>query len=116
MNVKTYCFDLDGTLCSQIDPENYGEGADPSKIYELAVPFENRIKIVNSLYDEGNIVLIDTARGSKLGNKKHWSDVTKKQLKLWGVKYHKLRVGKKLVADVYIDDRGIHDSLFFDNE
>ena len=112
--LRTYCFDLDGTLCTQVDLENYGADADPEKIYELAEPIKSRIKKVNFLYGLGHIILIDTARGTELGNKKHWHDMTKKQLKEWGVKYHRLRVGEKLVADVYVDDRGKGDTDFFE--
>ena len=38
---QTFCFDLDGTLCSQRHLD-----------YENAEPFNDRIKKVNELYDE----------------------------------------------------------------
>jgi len=110
---KTYCFDLDGTLCTQVDIRNYGKNADPERVYELALPHEDRIAMVNKLYEEGNTIYIETARASEIGNKNHWQKMTERQLKEWGVKYHKLRIGVKLVADLYIDDRGEQDSIFF---
>ena len=94
-----YCFDLDGTLCSHESDYNY------------AKPIMERINKVNSLYDEGNTILIDTARGSTTGI--DWYEITKKQLDLWGVKYHNLRVGIKLNFDIIIDDKAINDKLFF---
>jgi hypothetical protein len=98
--MKTYCFDLDGTLCTNTEGD-----------YENSTPFVERINVVNKLYNDGNTILIDTARGST--TKIDWYDVTKKQLDLWGVKYSKLRVGIKLNADIFIDDKGICDKLFF---
>lgn len=91
-----YCFDLDGTLCSQTYDKKYME----------AVPFGNAIEAVNKLYDEGHTIIIDTARGSTSGI--DWSAKTAEQLKSWGLKYHKLIVGKKTHADIFIDDKSIN--------
>lgn len=95
-----YCFDLDGTLCTNTDSK-----------YEDAIPYENRIKKVNDLYNEGHTIIIDTARGSTTGI--DWTDITNNQLKKWGVNYHTLRVGIKLHADIFVDDKGIKDNEFF---
>jgi phosphoglycolate phosphatase-like HAD superfamily hydrolase len=99
---KTYCFDLDGTLCSN-------ESLD----YNEAKPFVDRIAMVNKLYDDGHTILIETARGSVSGV--NWRDITEAQLNNWGVKHHTLRVGVKLAADIYIDDKAIKDIDFFYN-
>jgi hypothetical protein len=40
-------------------------------------------------------------------------DLTVKQLESWGVKYHKLFLGKP-AGDSYVDDKGIKDEDFFD--
>ena len=40
---------------------------------------------------------------------------TAKQLKEWGVKYHRLFLGKP-AGDIYIDDKGIKDEDFFENK
>ena len=95
-----YCFDLDGTLC-------HTEGSD----YMNSVPMQERIDVVNRLFDEDNTILIDTARGS--GSGINWLDETKEQLERWKVKHHKLRVRVKFHADVFIDDKGISDKDFF---
>ena len=62
----------------------------------------DRIKIVNDLYDDGNKIILFTARGAATGI--DWEDLTKEQAKAWGLKYHELRFGKPH-ADVFIDDK-----------
>ena len=98
--MKTYCFDLDDTLCIT-------EGIN----YNLATPIQERINIVNKLYDEGNYIIIDSARGSGTG--KYWTKTTAEQLNQWGIKYHKVRCGHKFAADFYIDDKALSDTDFF---
>ena len=92
---KIYEVDLDGTLCSNTN------GA-----YEDAVPFKNRIEKINQLYNNGNIININTARGATTGI--DWYDLTVRQLQNWGVKYHTLTVGKKAYYDFIIDDKAIN--------
>lgn len=96
--MKTYCFDLDETLCSNAD-QNYAN----------AVPIFERIDKVNSLYDQGNQIIIFTARGAKTGI--DWRIETEIQLKAWNVKHHLLRLDKPF-ADFYIDDKAINVSDF----
>ena len=96
-----YCFDLDGTLCSNTDGD-----------YVKAIPIISRIHKVNKLYKDGHIIKIETARGST--TKIDWYDLTENQLRTWGVLFHELRVGMKVHADVFIDDKGINDIHFFD--
>jgi hypothetical protein len=98
-----YCFDLDGTLCTNTEGR-----------YENATPFIERIGVVNKLYDDGNNIIIDTARGVTTGI--DWFDLTKKQLEEWGVKYNSLYVGRKLHYDIIIDDKAINDLVFFKND
>ena len=86
-----YCFDIDGTLCSKDNPD-----------YNFAEPYTDRIALVNNLYDEGNRIILFTARGAATGI--DWKELTKKQIKIWGLKYHELRFDKP-PADVFIDDR-----------
>ena len=100
--MKTYCFDIDGTICSM-----------SIKDYSLAEPYLDRIKQINNLYDEGNIVIFNTARGHESGI--DWSDLTKTQLKNWGVKFHSLYFSKP-AADYYIDDKNIDLFRWFTNE
>ena len=96
--MKTYCFDLDETLCSNLDDS-----------YFNAIPIQSRIKKVNDLYDKGNKVIIFTARGAKTGI--DWTNVTIDQLSRWNLKYHLLRLDKPF-ADFYIDDKGVEASDF----
>ena len=99
-----YCFDLDGTLCELPDTCDAGE-------YNKSYPLDDRIHKVNNLYDQGNTIIIETARGSVTG--KDWKSITKDQLNNWGVKYHTLRTGIKHAADHYVDDKAINASDFF---
>jgi len=89
--VKTYCFDIDGTICSNTDGD-----------YENATPYLDRIKQINTLYSEGHIIIYFTARGST--TKIDWRNLTTSQLKTWGAKYHSVILGKPF-ADYYIDDK-----------
>ena len=94
-----YCFDIDGTICSITDGN-----------YEKATPFTDRIKLVNKLYASGNTIIYFTARGSTTGI--DWTDLTKKQLKEWGAKYHELHLGKPHY-DVYVGDKALNDKAYF---
>ncbi len=102
-----YVFDIDGTICHNTNSD-----------YESSVPMTERIKKINDLYDEGNTIIFQTARG--MGRSKNSSafayakffELTQVQLKTWGVKYHSLFLGKP-AGDIYIDDKGIKDNDFF---
>lgn len=93
-----YCFDIDGTICTN----TFGE-------YEKAQPFIDRIHRINHLIGEGHTVVFLTARGSETGI--NWSDLTHRQLSAWGIENPQIFFGKPS-ADIYIDDRGISDALF----
>ncbi len=103
----TYVIDIDGTICTN----TYGD-------YEKAEPYENRIKAINQLYDEGNTIIFLTARGmGRYGNASAQAhaafyNLTLEQLQEWGVKYHNLYLGKPS-GDIYIDDKGVKDEDFF---
>ena len=47
-----YVFDIDGTICTNTAGE-----------YENAKPFRDRIVKINKLYDDGNVIIFQTARG-----------------------------------------------------
>ena len=64
--------------------------------------YEN-IEKINKLYDQGNEIKYWTARGTL--SKKNFYDLTFKQLKSWGCKFHELSVGKKPVYDLLICDK-----------
>ncbi len=107
--MATFVFDIDGTICTN----TYGD-------YNKAEPFNERIEKVNSLFDKGNTIIFQTARGmGRSGNNinvahKKWYSFTENQLKIWGVKFHSLFLGKP-AGDTYIDDRAINDSVFFES-
>ena len=103
----TYVFDIDNTLC-------YTNNSD----YESSTPREDRIKKVNTLYDEGHTILLQTARGmGRSDNSQEFAietfyDFTKQQVTGWGIKHHSLFLGKA-AGDIYVDDKGCKDQDFF---
>ena len=110
---KRYCVDIDGTICSPT------VGRD----YHKAEPWQDRIKVLNKLYDEGNYIIYFTARAmgrfadlphsvASVKAKEVLFELTRQQLEEWGVKYHELIMGKPH-ADFFIDDKGIKDEDFF---
>ena len=105
-----YVFDIDGTICCKNQEDDY----------EDSTPFQSRIEIINTLYDEGNHITYFTARGmgrydnNQLGAIQRFYSVTERQLHSWGAKYHNLVLGKPS-ADIYVDDKGIKDEDFFTN-
>jgi CMP-N,N'-diacetyllegionaminic acid synthase len=88
-----YC-DIDGILMTQ----------DPTfpELYTRAKPIKKNIDKLNKLYDEGNEIVLWTARGFTSG--KDWKLLTENQLKDFGIKYHELRLDKPYY-DMFIDDR-----------
>jgi hypothetical protein len=95
-----YCFDLDETIC--ITPSN--------RVYAQAIPYYKVIDKINSLYDNGDEITIFTARGST--SKIDYTELNKKQLKEWGVRYHYLIDKGKPSYDLFVDDK----SIFFDKK
>lgn len=106
----TYCFDIDGTLCTETNGD-----------YSKALPIPSRINTVNSLYDQGHIIHLLTARGMSRSNNNvsiaygEMYSFTKAQLSQWGIKYHMLFLGKPK-ADYYIDNKAMIDTVFFHDE
>ena len=90
-----YCFDLDGTLCdTPSDPDGHNVR------YWDAKPFPYMIDQVNRLYDNGDRIIIMTARGR--GSGKNWTELTREQLDRWGIKYHELEpMFHKPTADLF---------------
>lgn len=98
MKLKTFCFDLDNTLC--YTKKNH---------YHTSKPSKKAIETVNYLYDEGHRIKIYTARymgrnNDKILNRKDIFKKITKDLKKFGIKYHKLFISKPS-ADIYIDDK-----------
>jgi ribonucleotide monophosphatase NagD (HAD superfamily) len=108
--MKTYIFDIDGTICTQSIPGDYSSSK----------PIQERIDKINLLYQAGNKIIFLTARGmgrtknNVIESYKLFYDLTKKQLISWDAKHHDLFLGKP-AGDFYIDDKGIRDEDFFTN-
>ena len=104
MKLKIICFDIDNVICKTNTTKNYSK----------SVPIKKNIKVINEAYNNGFNIILYTARymGRYNGNvskvKKHIKPFTLKQLKKWGVLYHKIYFGKPSF-DLFIDDK----SLFF---
>ncbi len=96
---QKYVFDIDNTICLT-------NGTD----YTNAQPLQKRIDKINWLFDAGNQIWFQTARGYESGIS--WRDLTEYQLKQWNVKYHRLLMNKPS-ADIYVDDKAIESSFFF---
>ena len=98
---KYLCFDLDNTLCQT-------KGSD----YMNSKPIIKNIKFVNELYDNGYYILIFTARhmGKFQENRSkaiaYGFQNTRKQIISWGLKFHKLELGKPSF-DYIVDDKSI---------
>ena len=107
MRNKIIAFDLDDVLCYRATESGKIEK------YRSCRPLNPMIKIANRCYDEGNTVIIYTARGMT-GFKGNVNDIysnlyelTLKQLDDWGVKYHQLIMGK-IHYDLLIDDKALN--------
>lgn len=91
-----YSIDIDGTICYTPNNRNYKESK----------PFIEAIAEVNRLYDEGNYIILFTARGASSGL--DWHELTVKQLNNWGIKYNELIDKGKPNADIFIDDKALN--------
>lgn len=101
--------DFDGTLA-------LGD----TKDIDLMIPNLKLVSLINSLYKDGNIIKIVTARGCKscssfLERHQKYFDIITSWLNKHDIKYHELSFYKEY-ADVYIDDRGINikDTIYYD--
>ena len=104
MKLKTICFDIDNVICKTNHMNDYSKSE----------PIKKNIKVINEAYNNNFNIILYTSRymGRCKGNivkvKKLIKPLTLKQLKSWGVKYHKIYFGKPSF-DLFIDDK----SLFF---
>lgn len=80
-----------------------------SKFFLDVLPIDNSSLYINKMYDEGNKIIFITRRANTFKVK----CMTKKWLKKYGFKYHKLIMGAKR-KDVICDKEGV--SLFIDND
>ena len=96
-----YCFDIDGTICdTPLDEFGKPDYLNSKPNYLV----RNKI---NELYDMGNHIIFQTARGKSSG--KDWTELTEYQLREWGFKYNELfKMFCKPTADLFIDDKGLN--------
>lgn len=104
--LKVIAFDLDDVICYRSkDYEHLG----PNK-YDYCEPDNYVIEMINSLYEDGNKIVIYTARGMsqfKGDVVRIYSELYSKtiqQLNDWGLKYDQLVMGK-IHYDLLIDDK-----------
>ena len=110
---KLIFVDVDGTICTA-GRIPHKEFKDIPEDYLDVKPFLDRIKHINSLYDDGKYTIVYwTARGCKSGLIDPLYDLTKKQLKDWGAKFHDLQVGNKPHFDMYICDKSFNSDVYF---
>jgi len=99
--MKKICVDIDGVICHTKKNQ-----------YKLSKPNYKVIKLINNLYDDGNYIVIFTARYMGRNKdivskaKKQGFNLTLKQLKKWGLKFNKLLLGKPSY-DLIIDDKAL---------
>src|SRR3990167_702316 len=102
-----YLFDLDQTLCSNVNGD-----------YKFSKPLQNRIDKVNELYEKGNHITIYSSRGMNRFDEnvkkcyEEFYNLTRDQLVEWGVKFDRLLLGKT-AYDIFICDKAINDKVFF---
>jgi|TARA_R100001594_G_scaffold25947_3_gene50660 dTDP-glucose 4,6-dehydratase len=95
--------DIDETICD----------TPPDRNYKLSNPIKENITKINDLYDEGHTIVYWTARGT--GSGIDWRDVTEEQFEEWGVKYHRLKLGKP-IYDLFICDKAINTDAYFEEQ
>ncbi len=101
INRKKLCFDIDGVICTTPKNRNYYKSKPKKKV----------ISFINKLYETQKYeIKVFTARGMGKFNsnkklvKKNYLNLTKTQLKSWGLKYHQL-IMYKTSYDLFVDDK-----------
>ena len=110
--MKTIAFDLDDVICWH-HPQYDELGIEK---YKYCEPIESGVELVNEYYEKGYEIIIYTARGMGVykGNVnlvyENLYQLTYDCLVRWGVKFHRLVMGK-LSCDLLIDDKAINSFL-----
>lgn len=102
---KIFIIDIDGTVCEHIGNE---EGPERMR---RARPFEDSIKEINRLYDEGHLICFFTARTDEHRRP------TEEWLKRHGIRYHQVIFNKPRKLPPYseyhfIDDAHVRATTF----
>jgi capsule biosynthesis phosphatase len=102
--MSTYVIDVDNTICI----------SEPGCDYSKCPPIHTVIEQINYLYDQGNKIILFTARGMRTfdGDVELITTLHKPILEAWlntnGVRYHELIFGKPWGEDVhYVDDKNL---------
>lgn len=100
--MRTWVMDLDGTICTLV----------VGKAYETALPFYSIIEWMKARKDEGDRIIIHTARGMNTYDgdaaaaENAMRPLTEEWLSKHHVPYDKLIFGKPS-GDAYIDDKAL---------
>ena len=94
-----YYIDIDNTICIT-------EKSD----YINSIPINYRINKLNQLKNDGNYIVLWTARG--MSSNIDYTELTIKQLKEWNVNYDELLFNKPNY-DIYIDDKSFNVNNFW---
>lgn len=95
---KVVIVDIDNTILTGPD-------------YYSSYVMDDRVEIINQLYDKGHTVIYWTARGATTGL--NWFQHTHNELIKAGARFTELRMGKPSY-DAWIDDKAINSERFFD--
>lgn len=91
-----FTFEIDGTICSIVEGSQY----------ELARPFEHIIEEINRLHEAGHVIKVLSSRG--VGSGEDFTEMTRRQLSEWGLKYHDLIVAAKADVESSSDNGLVH--------
>lgn len=114
---NTFIMDIDGTICES------NQNEDGTYDYPNATPIQPVIDRINQLYDQGNTIILSTARGMRTHKgdtkkiKQYVLPVLVEWLQKHNVKYHDVRIGKPWgEKPIYVDNRNISVKTFaYDN-
>lgn len=99
---KTFCFDIDNTIC-----------VTKTNDYKKSKKISSKIETINNLHRKGHHIILFTARYMGRNNnnpikaKREGYKFTFNQLKKWGLNFDELHMGKPS-ADYYIDDKSLN--------
>jgi hypothetical protein len=97
--------DIDDTICYRENKTNLD--------YEKSIPFKDRIKKINELYNKGHTIVYWTARGTISG--KYLLVLSYNQLIEWGCLFHSIKINKP-TYDLFIDDKNINSETYFKDD
>ena len=113
LNDKIIFVDIEGTVCTNED--NISDlHVDKTACYNRAVPYMDRIHVINKLYDDGCYIVYWSGRGTV--SKIDYKDFTVNQLQSWGAKFHDVQTGNKPHFDVYVCDKSWNSEEWFNGQ